>query len=89
MHIPERTMAFTGILKTGCTRIQNLEKGRAPSRETAQSVREEVVAIFDQSAKNDKVWKVILPLATKQPKKQNAKSARKIEAAGADPVPWK
>jgi hypothetical protein len=44
MQVPERIIEFAGILKTGCTRIQNSEKGNAPSRETAQRVREEVVA---------------------------------------------
>ena len=45
MMVAERSMALTGMRKRGETRIQMLEKGRAPSRETAQRVRELVVPV--------------------------------------------
>lgn len=37
-------MALAGMRNLGLTEAQILEYGRAPSRETAQSVREDVVA---------------------------------------------
>jgi len=43
MTVAERHAALTSISKRGLTCAQRLEKGSAPSRETAQSVRELVV----------------------------------------------
>lgn len=45
MNVADKSIAFAGILKYGCTYAQCFENGRAPSRETAQSVRDEVVPV--------------------------------------------
>jgi hypothetical protein len=51
MHVADSIIAFMGILKVRLTRIHKWEKGNAPSRETAHSVREEVVAVNCMSVK--------------------------------------
>jgi hypothetical protein len=51
IHVADNIIAFMGILKVRLTRIHKWEKGNAPSRETAQSVQEEVVAINYMSVK--------------------------------------
>ncbi len=49
MQVPESIIALAGILNTGCTCDQMCEYGNVLSRETAQSVREQVVArVVDQ-----------------------------------------
>ena len=44
MHVADRNMALAGILNLRLIRIQRWENGNAPSRETAHSVRDDVVA---------------------------------------------
>jgi hypothetical protein len=80
-------MALAGILKYGWTRIQIWENGRAPSRDTAHKVREQVVTITGKSTPVVKDVDILL-FATKQPKKQNANNAKSTEAPALDPVPW-
>lgn len=90
MQAPERTMAFAGIRKTGWTRDQIREYGNVLSRDTAQSVREHVVAILMLVSGQIKTGEITssLPLATRLAKKQKAKMAMSTDAAAYEPVPW-
>lgn len=48
IKVPERHMALAGILNLGWTCSQIFDHGKHPSRDTAQSVREHVVATSGQ-----------------------------------------
>lgn len=64
-----------------------LENGRAPSRESAQSVREHVVAVVSQNKKYYMNHVRYVPQAAAHMKKQNAKKDMSIVVATMDPVP--
>ena len=88
MTVALRSIALRGISNLSLTCIHKSDHGKEPSRDTAHSVRDEVVAGLVSFMHPMVAGLGRLPLATKLPKKQNAKSANKTDAAAFDPVPW-
>lgn len=84
-------MEWTGILQVESTRIQIWEKGKAPSRDIAHSVREQVVPGEDFSIQfpwRGDSFPSDSPTATNAPNMQKVNRASKIVDAAYDLVPW-